>query len=126
MLESDTRVTVGDGVDPEGVYDLLRTFDVLCCPSRCLEGGPTVGLEAIAVGVPVIAASVGGVAEVLEDGVNTRLVAPGDVDGLAAALVEVARNPAGTICQWKRRLPAPRTMRDVGRDYLALYEGSRS
>ena len=123
MLAGDRRVTIGDGVAPSAVLDLLRTYDVLCCPSRCLEGGPTVGLEALAVGVPVIAASVGGVAEVVEDGVNARLVPPADIDRLTAALVEVARNPEGTICKWKLRLPVPRTMRDVARDYLTLYTG---
>ena len=121
MFASDARVSVGDGVPPDAVPDLLRTFDVICCPSRCLEGGPTVGLEALAAGVPVIAASVGGVAEVVEDGVNARLVPPGDIDRLAAALIEVARDPDGTICRWKHRLPTPRTMSDVARDYLALY-----
>ena len=121
MLAGDSRVAVGDGVPPRDVPDLLRSYDVLCCPSRCLEGGPTVALEAMALGVPVVAASVGGVAEVVEDGVNARLVAPGDVEGLAAALVEIARDPASTICRWRKRLPAPRTMRDVARDYLALY-----
>ena len=115
MLAADPRVTVGDGVEPANVASLLRSYDVLCCPSRCLEGGPTVGLEAMAVGVPVIAASVGGVAEVVEDGVNARLVPPGDVERLAAALVEVASDPSATICQWRTRLPAPRTMRDVAR-----------
>jgi glycosyltransferase involved in cell wall biosynthesis len=114
-------VAVGGAVAPSGVADLLRSYDVLCCPSRCLEGGPTVALEAMALGVPVIAASVGGVAEVVEDGVSARLVPPGDVDRLAAALVEVARDPASTICRWRQHLPAPRTMRDVTREYLALY-----
>ena len=121
MFAADPRVTIGDSVAPSAVVDLLQTFDVLCCPSRCLEGGPTVGLEALAAGVPVITASVGGVAEVLEDGLNARFVPPGDVDRLAAALVEVARDPAATICEWKKHLPAPRTMRDVTHDYLALY-----
>ena len=124
MFASDARVTVGDGVAPSDVLDLLSTYDVVCCPSRCLEGGPTVGLEALAAGVPVIAASVGGVAEVVTDGVNARLVPPGDVDRLAAALLEVAGDPEATICRWKRRLPAPRTMRDVTRDYLVLYSRS--
>ncbi len=123
MLASDPRVTMGEGVAPSDVFNLLSTYDVVCCPSRCLEGGPTVGLEALAAGVPVIAASMGGVAEVVTDGVNARLVPPGDVDRLAAALVEVARDPDATICQWRRKLPAPRTMRDVTRDYLALYTG---
>jgi len=121
MFESDPRVTVAGGVPPDQVTKILRSYDVLCCPSRCLEGGPTVALEAMAVGVPVIAASAGGAAEVVKDGVNARLVPPGDVDRLAAALNEIARDPAGTIHCWRERLPAPRSMRDVARDYLGLY-----
>jgi len=121
MFASDGRVTVGEAIAPRDVQKVLKSYDVLCCPSRCLEGGPTVGLEALAVGVPLIAASAGGIAEVLQDGVNARLVPPGDVDGLAAALVEVASDPDGTIGRWKQHLPEPRTMRDVAHDYLPLY-----
>ncbi len=121
ILAGDPRAAIGDAVVPAAVHDVLRTYDVLCCPSRCLEGGPTVALEAIAAGIPVIAASVGGVAEVLEDGFNARLIPPGDVERLTAALVEVARNPEGTIRRWRERLPLPRTMRDVAHDYLDLY-----
>jgi glycosyltransferase involved in cell wall biosynthesis len=124
MLAGDSRVTIGPGVAPSQVATLLRSYDVLCCPSRCLEGGPTVALEAMALGVPVVAASVGGVAEVAADGVNARLVPPGDVNRLAAALLEVARDPGATICQWKTHLPMPRTMRDVAHDYLSLYSSS--
>jgi glycosyltransferase involved in cell wall biosynthesis len=123
LVASDPRVTVGDGVPRDDVIDLLRTYDVICCPSRCLEGGPTVGLEAMAAGVPVIAASAGGVAEIVEDGVNARIVPPGDIERLTAALVEIAHDRASTIDTWKTRLPIPRTMRDVARDYLSLYTG---
>lgn len=121
IVGADPRVTIGDGVAPEAIVDLLRTYDVICCPSRCLEGGPTVALEAMAAGVPVIAASAGGVAEIVQDGVNARVVPPGGVERLTAALVEIARNPASTVGAWKARLPVPRTMRDVARDYLVLY-----
>jgi glycosyltransferase involved in cell wall biosynthesis len=121
ILAGDPRVTIADAVSPSAVHDVLRTYDVLCCPSRCLEGGPTAGLEAMAAGIPVIAASAGGLAEVLEDGVNARLVPPGDVERLAAALVEVARDPEETIGRWRSRLPPPRTMREVAHDYLTLY-----
>jgi glycosyltransferase involved in cell wall biosynthesis len=58
---------------------------------------------------------------VLEDGFNARLVPPGDVDRLAAALIEVATRPGETIDRWRERLPRPRTMREVARDYLGLY-----
>jgi glycosyltransferase involved in cell wall biosynthesis len=118
----DLRVTLADAVPPASIPKVLAGYDVVCCPSRCLEGGPTVGLEALAVGVPVIAASAGGVAELLEDGVNGRLVPPGDVNDLAAAITEVATDPAQTIDRWRERLPRPRTMREVAQDYLELYE----
>ena len=123
LTASDPRVTIGDAVSPAQVIDLLRTYDVLCCPSRCLEGGPTVALEAMAAGVPVVAASVGGVAEVVQDGVNARLVQPGAIDQLTDALIEIARNPRTTIREWTRKLPSARTMRDVATDSLALYAG---
>jgi glycosyltransferase involved in cell wall biosynthesis len=124
ICASDPRVTISEGVAPENVVSLLRSYDVLCCPSRCLEGGPMVALEGMALGIPVIAASVGGIAEVVEDGVNARLVRPGQVQGLAAALTEVASDPGATICEWRKRLPTPRTMDDVTRDYLGIYSGN--
>jgi glycosyltransferase involved in cell wall biosynthesis len=122
-LSGDARVMLAEAVSPSSIPHVIGSYDVLCCPSRCLEGGPTAGLEAMAAGVPVIAASVGGVAEVVEDGVNARLVPPGDVDRLAAALIEVASHPEETIDLWRDRLPRPRTMREVARDYLDLYAG---
>src|SRR5215472_5902785 len=121
MSASDRRVSIDDGVAPADIIDLLQSYDVICCPSRCLEGGPTVALEAMAAGIPVIAASVGGVAEIVEDGVNARLVPPGDVERLSAALIEVASDPVSTIDRWRKCLPATRTMRDVTRDYLDIY-----
>jgi glycosyltransferase involved in cell wall biosynthesis len=121
-LSGDPRVMLAEAVSPSSIPDVIASFDVLCCPSRCLEGGPTAGLEAMAAGVPVIAASIGGVAELLEDGFNARLVPPGDVDRLAAALVEVATRPEETIDRWRERLPRPRTMREVAHDHLALYD----
>jgi glycosyltransferase involved in cell wall biosynthesis len=122
-LSGDTRVMIAEAVSPSSIPDVIASYDVLCCPSRCLEGGPTAALEAMAAGVPVIAASVGGVAEVLEDGFNTRLVPPGDVGRLAAALIEVANHPDETISRWRERLPRPRLMREVAHDYLGLYAG---
>jgi len=50
-------------------------------------------LEAAAAGRPVVASSVGGTAEVVEDGVSGLLVEPGDVTGFAAALRELGKDP---------------------------------
>ncbi len=70
---------------------LMRHFDVLVLPSHEEPFG-TVLAEAMAVGTPVVATRVGGLAEVVDDGVTGRLVAPGDPAQLAAAVLEVLRD----------------------------------
>jgi glycosyltransferase involved in cell wall biosynthesis len=66
----------------------LRQIDVYVLPSY-KEGLPYGVLEAIAAGRPVVATAVGGLPEVVTDGVNGRLVVPGNVSALANALREV-------------------------------------
>jgi glycosyltransferase involved in cell wall biosynthesis len=72
------------GVIP-GPEPALAAADVVVLSSRT-EGVPGVLIEAGLSGRPVVATAVGGVAEVVEDGVTGVLVAPGDVAGLAAGL----------------------------------------
>jgi glycosyltransferase involved in cell wall biosynthesis len=118
----DDRVQLAPAVPSAAAPAILQTYDVLCCPSVCLEGGPTVALEARAAGTPVIGTAIGGLAEMIADGVDGRLVAPGDWRALAAVLLDVAQNPRGTIDRWRAALPSVRTMDDVAADYCALYE----
>lgn len=67
------------------VLELFAAADAaLLCSSW--ENFPHVLVEALAVGTPVIATRVGGVAEVVADGENGLVVEPGDVEGLAAAI----------------------------------------
>lgn len=54
------------------------------------EGTPNVVLEAMAAAVPVVATSVGGTPEVIDDGVTGRLVAPGRPDTIASVCLEIA------------------------------------
>lgn len=63
----------------------MNASDVLCLPSLN-EGLPNVALEAMACGLPVVASRVGGVPEIVRDGVNGFLVAPSDPQALAEAL----------------------------------------
>ena len=106
---------------PHEVPSALANIDVLCAPSRWFENGPTIALEAMAAGTPVIGTMLGGFCDFVEDGVSGRLLPPGDVRALTRALLDVASDPANTIDRWRSRLPAPRTMHDVARDYDGLY-----
>ena len=121
LAGGDPRITVGPGVPPEAVAALLASWDLLCCPSLSYEGGPTVAIEAHAAGTPVLASRIGGVADLVTDEVNGRLLPPGDRRALAAALREVVENPAGTVDRWRLALPPARSMDEVAGEYLALY-----
>jgi glycosyltransferase involved in cell wall biosynthesis len=70
---------------------LMRHLDVLVLPSRQEPFG-TVLAEAMAVGTPVVATNVDGLPEVVRDGITGRLLAPGDIDGLASAILDVLAN----------------------------------
>jgi len=63
----------------------MNASDVLCLPSLN-EGLPNVVLEAMACGLPVVASGVGGVPEIVQEGVNGLLTPPGDAVALAATL----------------------------------------
>jgi glycosyltransferase involved in cell wall biosynthesis len=72
---------------------VMRHLDVLVLPSYKEPFG-TVLAEAMAVGTPVVAGAVDGLPEVVDDGVTGRLVAPGDPDSIAAAVLDVLSRQA--------------------------------
>ena len=67
------------------VRDAFQAIDALAVPSL-VDGRPNAIMEANACGVPVIAAPVGGIPELIVDGVNGRLVEPADTDRVVATL----------------------------------------
>ena len=92
-LEADARARgLADRVHLLGHRDdvprLLPHFAVFAHASHA-EGSPNAVLEAQAAGVPVVATAVGGTRELLAGGERGLPVAPGDVEGLAAALAEM-------------------------------------
>lgn len=121
LVAGDPRVALAPAVSEAEALGVLAGYDVLCCPAVCLEGGPTVAIEAHAVGTPVIGTRIGGIAELVTDGINGRLVPPGDWRALAGTLHDMAENPAGTIDRWRLALPPARTMDQVAADYLPVY-----
>jgi L-malate glycosyltransferase len=70
------------------VHDLLPLADLMLMPSE-LESFGLAALEAMACKVPSIATRVGGMPELIEDGVNGRLFPVGDVAVMAEAAIEL-------------------------------------
>lgn len=82
---TDTVTMVG-GVDNAVTY--IENFSVLALPSM-LEGTPNVVMEAMALGVPVVATPVGDVPELVVDGQTGRFIRDVSPDGIADAIESV-------------------------------------
>lgn len=80
---------VGYQTDIAGYY---RLFDAFVLPS-VNEGTPVSAIEALASGTPVVATRVGGVPDVVTDGVDGFLVPPRDTEAAADRLAQLARDP---------------------------------
>ena len=83
---ADRVAFLGPKPQPE-VADWIAAADTLTLPSHN-EGSPNVIVEALASGTPVVASRVGGVPDLVDDGVNGLLVPAGDAEHLAAALAQ--------------------------------------
>jgi glycosyltransferase involved in cell wall biosynthesis len=104
--------------------DIIAHCDALVIPSLH-EGLPYTLLEAMALGTPVIASRVGGLAEVLEDGVTGLLFAPRDAAALAGAIRRLIADPAlrtrlGAEAQRVQR--AKYSLEAMASSYLDVYK----
>jgi glycosyltransferase involved in cell wall biosynthesis len=114
----------------EDVAPFYGAFDAVVLPSGN-EGTPVSAIEALAGGRPVVATRVGGVPDVIRDGVDGFLVESGDVEQLAGRLAELARDPAlrARLGDEGRRHVVPRysverLLDDVDRFYQSLLEAN--
>jgi glycosyltransferase involved in cell wall biosynthesis len=87
-LEGVVHLT-GFRTDPES---LEAAADVVVLTSKSLEGTPGVLLDALVLGKPIVATSVGGVPEVIENGVSGLIEPVGDASGIGAAIARVLRD----------------------------------
>ena len=117
---------VGYQDDVARFYD---TMDVLLLPSKN-EGTPVSVIEALAAGRPAVATRVGGVPDVIRDGVDGFLVEAGDADALAERLARLARDPdrraqmgAAGRARVLERYAVERLVDDVDALYRSLLAG---
>jgi glycosyltransferase involved in cell wall biosynthesis len=92
-LEVDSSITLTGPLPHPAVANLMRQSRLLCLPSH-KEGTPNCVMEALACGLPVVATRVGGIPDIVEHDKTGLLIDKGDVEGLAAALVTLLRDPS--------------------------------
>jgi glycosyltransferase involved in cell wall biosynthesis len=114
------------GFRPDAIQ-LMSAFDIFCLPSHH-EGLPIALMEALALGLPVVATRVGGVEELVTNGSEAVLVPPHRPDLLAGAILDLVRDPERRAAMAQRsrargeRLDAPgtvATIEDVYREIVA-------
>ncbi len=123
LIESRGVTAVGKVADP--VKDaFLRDADLLVAPSLGGESFGMVLTEAFAAGTPVIASDIPGYRDVVHDGVEGLLVAPGDAGSLAQSLRDLALDPGRRRAMaLAARAAAPRyAWERVSAEVLGAYE----
>ena len=102
------EVFVLHGLKTHGeLLPLLHAADAFVAPyvevaSGDKDGVPTAMLEAMSTGLPVVATDAGSIREVLDDGVEGRVVRQRDPHAMAAALEELAREPGEAVAMGRR------------------------
>ena len=120
-VAEDCRIVLPPALPPDAIGEAMRRYDLVVVPSRWLETGPLVVLEAFAAGTPVLGARLGGIAELVSDGVDGLLIPPDDPGAWACAIAAVAEAPE-RVAQLRDGMRPPRTMADVARDMAELYQ----
>lgn len=118
------RVRFWGRVDHDQMPRVFAETDVLVLPSIWPENQPVSILEAMASGVAVIASDVGGVRELVEDGVTGKVFQAGDVSGLAECIACLAEEPDLAVAYGEaaRRRVSPYSVEAHARELVSVYE----
>ncbi len=101
----------------------LGAIDVLVVPSTWHENAPFVVLEARAAGLPVLASRFGGLAEVVADGQDGELFAPGDVADLAGRMQRLLDEPS-RLARYRAAVRPPKSLASAVDEFEAIYAGA--
>ena len=105
----------------ESIVEILAEIDVLVVPSVWCENSPRVIQEAFAAKTPVIASKIGGIPELIEDGVNGLLFQPNDINDLYRKINSIIENPF-LIEKIKQSINSPKSIRQNANEIESIYK----
>jgi Nucleoside-diphosphate-sugar epimerases len=91
--EEDERIQFKGQYHVEGINEILNNIDILTVPSEWYEVSPLVIQEALLAGIPVITSELGGMKELIQNGVNGYLVPYGQKNELTTLMQRIVDTP---------------------------------
>ncbi|HNQ49908.1 MAG TPA: glycosyltransferase family 4 protein [Candidatus Omnitrophota bacterium] len=120
MAGNRRNVQFMGGFAHDKVRIVYEGIDVLIVPSLWQENSPLVIQEAFLAKTPVIASRIGGIPELVTDGVNGLLFEPGNVEELRAAIERVIEDPS-ILDAWRANIPAVKSIEENAKELETIY-----
>jgi len=119
-FQIDKRLEMKGRFQKDELSRVLKEVDIVVVPSIWYENSPNVILEAFAHKTPVIASDVGGMAELVDHGVNGLLFRMGDPQDLARQIDRIMDDP-GLLRRLQEGVPEVKSMEDEVREMVAVF-----
>ncbi len=126
---ADRRITLMGRSAPDQLGDVLGQTDVLAAPALWYENEPLVVKSARQLGIPVLAAAIGSLPDMVTDGVDGTLLPPGDAAAWSECLDRVARHGPSAIARTADPAvdrPSVLSVEDNARAIFRVYEEAAS
>jgi len=120
LARVDPRIQFMGSFTMEDLSRVMEGISVLVVPSVYYENYPLVLLIALAYKVPVIASKIGGIPEVIQDGINGFLFEPGDSNDLATIIEKIAKESV-IVQRLRENIVSPRRIEEEALDYENIY-----
>ncbi len=115
------RIHLEGSYSNDDVGQILADLDVLVAPSIWYENSPLTIQEAMLAGVPVITSDLGGMSELIQDGVNGLTFRPRDADDLRAKMLRLIQDTS-LRQRLRPRSGAVKGLDVSAREHVELYE----
>lgn len=119
-LVKNKNIQFMGGFDHKDISDVFSEIDVLVVPSVWNENCPLIILEAFSNTTPLIASRIGGIPELVSDGVNGLLFNPRDEDDLQEKMQYIINNP-DIIEKFREHIPKVKSIEDNAGEIEEIY-----
>ncbi len=120
MIRRDSRIRFMGEFDNKDIGKILNGMDILVLPSIWPENSPLIIQEAFLSKTPVLASRIGGIPELVEDGVNGLLFSPGDINDLQEKIKYITDQP-DQLESFKEHVPAVKSIEEHAKEIEAIY-----